>query len=61
MPQSAKGHWHFDHVIQDATAEQMDRIADAFINAVEKEDLYCGGGFHPVGFCQACKEEDESG
>lgn len=61
MSKSAKSNWHFDHVIQHATPEQMDRIVDVFIEAVEKEGLYCGGGFHPVGRCQACRQEDYSG
>jgi hypothetical protein len=55
---SAKSDWHFDHVVQNASAEQTDRIWDAFIDAVEKEGLYCGGGLHPVGRCKACKDED---
>ena len=61
MSESAKTDWHFDHVVQDATTEQMDRIVDAFIDAVEKEGLYCGGSFHPVGRCDDCREEAEAG
>jgi len=48
-------------VVAGATSEQMDRIVDAFIDAVEKEGLYCGGSFHPVGRCDDCREEAEAG
>jgi hypothetical protein len=51
-----KRDWHFSHVVQDATAAQMDHIWDAFIDAVEHEGLYCGGGLHPLGQCSDCKE-----
>lgn len=51
-----KCEWHFDHIVQGATEEKMDRIWDAFIVAVEKEGLVCGGGYHPMGQCQPCRE-----
>lgn len=47
----AKGYWHFDHVVQDATEEKMNRIWDSFIDAVEREGLICTGTFHPAGGC----------
>lgn len=54
---SAKNDWHFDHVVANATEEKMNRIWDAFIDAVEKEGLYCAGSFHAAGGCNACKNE----
>lgn len=57
MSEPLKNDRHFDHAIQAATPEQMDRIVEAFIDAVEKEGLYCGGGFHPVGRCEMCRQE----
>jgi hypothetical protein len=50
-----KGYWHFDHIVQDATEGKMDRIWDAFIDAVEGEGLVCTGTFHPAGGCPRCK------
>ena len=61
MSEPTKTEWHFDHIVAGATSEQMDRIVDAFIDAVEKEGLYCGGSFHPVGRCDDCREEAEAG
>lgn len=57
---TAKRDWHFDHIVERASTEQMHRILDAFIDAVEKEGLYCGGGLHPTGGCANCKDEDEA-
>jgi len=42
-----------------------DRILDAFIEAVEKENACAGGGIHPTGtnkYCQLCQEglDDDS-
>jgi hypothetical protein len=51
-----KGEWHISHVVENATEEKMNRIWDAFIDAVEKEGLYCGGGMHPLGLCADCKD-----
>lgn len=57
---TAQRDWHFDHIVERAATEQMHRILDAFIDAVEKEGLYCGGGLHPIGGCESCKDEDEA-
>jgi hypothetical protein len=38
----------FSFVIEKATQEQVDRIFKVFLEAVEKEGLYCGGGFKPL-------------
>ena len=42
--------WMFSQVVENATMQQMDRILKAFIAAVEKEKLFCGGGFHALNF-----------
>ena len=55
---AAKGYWHFDHLVQGATEEKMDRIWDAFIDAVEKEGLICTGTYHPAGRCKECVQDD---
>ena len=55
ISQPAKGYWHFDHVVAKATEAKMNRIWDAFIEAVEKEGLYCTGTFHASGGCGKCK------
>jgi hypothetical protein len=38
----------FSHIIEKATQEQVDRIFKIFLKAVEKEGLYCGGGYKEV-------------
>ena len=38
----------FSFIIEKATIEQVERINDAFLKAVEKEGLFCGGGYKPV-------------
>ena len=43
-----KQDYDFSMVVEQATEEQMDRINDAFVKAVEKEGLSCGGGFKPL-------------
>ena len=40
--------WDFSFIVEQATAEQMDKINNAFLKAVEKEGLYCGGGYREV-------------
>jgi hypothetical protein len=55
-PKTKKGEWHISHVVANATEEKMNRIWDAFIDAVEKEGLYCGGGMHPLGLCANCRD-----
>ena len=44
--------WEFSWAVEKVTEEQADRIADAFIEAVEKEGAVCGGGYHE------CKDKD---
>lgn len=42
--------------------EAWDRILDAFIEAVEKEDAVTGGGMHPLGsskYCEDCNDSKE--
>jgi len=43
--------WKFSFILENATEEQANRIADAFIDAVEKEGLRCNGGY------KTCQEE----
>lgn len=40
-----KKDYDFSMVVEQATSEQMDRINNAFIGAVEREGLSCGGGY----------------
>lgn len=45
--------------------QAWDRILDAFIDAVEKENACAGGGMHPTGsnkYCDNCREilDDDS-
>ena len=51
---------HFDHVIQfrdEPDEEALHRILDAFIDAIEAEGAFCGGGMHELGTVHTCCEE----
>jgi len=42
--------------------EAWDRVMDAFITAVEKENAAAGGGMHPLGSnkqCEDCNDTNE--
>lgn len=39
-----------------------DRVLDAFIDAVEKENAVTGGGLHPIGtnkYCEDCNDTED--
>ncbi len=51
---------HFDHIIvfkEKPSDEAWNRILDAFIDAVEKEEAGTCGGMHEYGSIHACCEE----
>lgn len=57
-PETATTDWHAEFIVEGATEKQTQRIVDAFVAAVEKEGLTCGGGVHPAGVCDGCSELD---
>lgn len=51
--------YDFSMIVEQATSEQMDRINDAFVEAVEKENLVCGGGCKPIEEYRTTTEEEK--